>query len=218
MIPVNAESINDPENDLFGMQAWEEDGEINVNCDWTPSGFSFIDIKTIEWLDAGLNYTVRIEFYGPPNQTTIENMDAQVEVMFLVNGSDFPDDIDTNSPDAHIKCLSSGYVMGDLTIEYDVMNFSGNSIIWNFNKSVVDITPQTIDIWDVVAHAGYSYTEDASGIEYSYMVIDHYGLEGIVEAYQALCTLLDIPGYSILAVGIFAIGAIVLIIRKKKYL
>ena len=221
MIPAKAATINDGQNDVIGIKSWEEGEELNLDCDWVPTDASMIDIQAITWVDAGPNYTITMTFYGNPNATLIADGDVSVSIMFLINGSTYPDDLETETPEAHLtlSSISGGVVIGNSTSIpiYDVMMVSGNSLIWSFVKTIEPVTPVALDSWDLLALVYYSYTEVVDEITYSYIAIDHYNFGYIAENLQAVCALLnlDIPGYSLIAVGIVAVITIGVIIKKK---
>ena len=107
MVPAKAATINDAQDDVIGMQTWVEDDKLKVDCNWAPTDASMIDIQTISWVDAGPNYTVTMTFYGNPNSTLIEEAEVSVMIMFLINGTTYPDDLETDTPEAHLTINSA---------------------------------------------------------------------------------------------------------------
>ncbi len=223
MIPAKAATINDAQNDVIGMQTWVEDDKLKLDCNWVPDDSSMIDIQTISWVDAGSNYTVTMTFYGTPNATAIEEAEVSVMIMFLINGSTYPDDLETESPESHLTISSAagGTVIGNQTsVPYvGVMQVSGNSLIWSFNKSIEPVAPIALENWDLVAFAGFSYNTEVDGVTYTNLALDHYNFDYMEESLTAACLLLNIPGYSPLIIGVIAVVTIGVIIKtnqKKK--
>jgi len=216
IIPVRAASVNDPQDDLIGIHTWEEDEEQDVDCDYIPTEYYYVDIKSIEWLEVGDNYTVTITFWGTPDQAKIESGDVAVLLMFLINGSAFPEDLESESPDAHFYLAgSSGSVQANNTYEYDVMTYVGDGIVWNFNKSIAPVAPVALESWDVIAMASYSYEQTVGTVEHSYIMLDHYNFLYMETALKAICAILDIPGYSLIIVGVVAVVTIGFIIKRQ---
>jgi len=217
VIPAKAASVSDPEGDVIGIQTWTEGGNPKIDCDWTPENTSMLDIESIEWLDAGLNYTVSMTFYGNVNQTLIEDSDVIIGMFFLINGSSFPDELDSETPEAHITITSegNGTILGNETSIpiTNVMVISGDTLTWNFNKSITDVTPVVLENWDLIAYATYTYTDG----NFTNYALDHYNFDYLEDTLTTVCNLLNlqIPGYSLIAVGVVAVTTIGLIIRKK---
>ena len=94
------------------------------------------------------------------------------------------------------------------------MSISGNNITWTFNQTVVTTTPlEASENWGVVAMA--VYTAD-NGTD-TYLALDQYGLDTMVENMLLLCGIfeIDIPGYSLIAVGGISVITVGIVIRKK---
>jgi hypothetical protein len=219
MIPVKAETVNDAQDDVFGMRTWTEDGNPKVDCSWLPTNYSMIDIQAITWVDAGSNFTVSMTFYGEPNATLLEQANVSIVIMFLINGTTYPEDLATDSPDYNLLVTSeyNGTVVGDALPVNNIMNLSGNSLIWSFPKTVTSLTPVTLDLWDLLAVANYGYTENISDVIYTYSVFDHYNYTYLEDTYSLLCGILEleIPGYSLIAVGVVSVITISVIFKKK---
>ena len=219
IIPVKAESVNDPENDVFGSRSWTEVGTPKIDCTWLPVDYSMIDIENITWIDGGTYYNVTMTFYGTPNATLIEEDSVNVLIWFLIDGTSYPDDYETTMPEGNLTISSAinGTVWGDLLPVNNTMLVSGNSLIWSFDKAITSLTPVSLDQWDLLALANYGYTANISNIIYTYSVFDHYNYDFLEVTYGLLCGILelDIPGYSLIAIGAVSIITIGVIIKKK---
>ena len=222
MLPARASSISDPQNDLIGLASWTEDGEAKFDCDWAPAAGSMIDIEKIEWLDAGLNYTVNVTFYGTPNATKLETSETVVYIFFLINGTAFPDDLETETPVAHltISSLANGTIISsNNSMVFQAMTVGAHSLFWTFPKDIDPTIPVALENWDLVAYAGWGYSvyDSDTGITFQYTVLDHYNYDYLEETLLAICALLDlnIPGYSLIVVGVVATITIGVIIKKK---
>ena len=92
--PCESTNVTDPQNDVIGLKSWTEDGEPKFDCTWLPvaPAVAMIDIEKIEWLNASVDYTVNMTFYGTPNATYLESSDIVVYMYFLIDGTPFPDD------------------------------------------------------------------------------------------------------------------------------
>ncbi len=221
-LPVKGASVTDPEGDLIGVHQWTDgEGNPKIDCDWDPSSIvnvSSIDIKSIEWMESGggVNYTVTMTFFGLPNATLISMGRIAASIFFIVNGSTFPDELDSETPDAALTIISSGggTVLGNETTipETGVMTVSGDSIYWEFNKSLA-FNPVSLDNWDVLAAVMYQYSVDVN----TYTALDHYNFDYLEDVLTLVCSLinLQIPGYSLIAVGVVAVITIGVIIKKK---
>ena len=218
MSPVKAAGINDPEGDIIGVRTWTEDGDPKIDCDWVPADASFIDIEAIQWIESGggVNYTVTMSFYGIPNATLIEDGDVTSTIFFLVNGSTFPEEMDSETPEAalSITSVAGGTVMGNETTtpETGVMTIAGDSMVWEFNKSLA-YNPVALENWDVIAAVMYTYDEG----NYTNSALDHYNFDYLEDVLTLVCSLinLQIPGYSVIAVGVVAVITIGVIVKKK---
>lgn len=223
MVPVKAASVNDPEGDLVGMSQWSEEGNPRFDCKWMPTEFnaSIMDIESIEWVENGLNYSITIDFYGNVSDDSgyFTNDSIEVYIFFLVNGSVFPDEMDVDVtggevPDANlfISSTAGGSALGGIPA-INVMEIIDDTINWNFPQSILNVTPVALDSWDLTAISLYVY-EDGN---YTNIALDHYNFDYVAEMLLAFCNLvnLDIPGYSIIAIGVVAVITIGVIIKKK---
>ncbi|MBN2154509.1 MAG: hypothetical protein JW776_00510 [Candidatus Lokiarchaeota archaeon] len=216
MTPAYAQSVSDPEGDVIGVDQWTEGGNPRINCDWVWENSSMIDIATIAWLEVGTNYTVTMSFYGQPNATLIENSTIVAGILFLINGSVFPEELEDDSPEAHftISTEANGTVMGNSTsVQINTMVVSGNDLSWTFNKSLAPVTPVVLDNWDVVA---FSLFQQAEG-NHTYAALDHYNFDYMEDLLKLACSLinLQIPGYSLIVVGVIAVITVGILIKKK---
>jgi hypothetical protein len=219
---VNAAIINDPQNDVIGLATWTEDGDPKFDCDWLPTVTSSIDIESIEWTESGDNFTVNISFYGILNETLVNMSTIVVYIFILINGSTFPEDLETETPTAHfsLSSLANGTVTSsNNTVVSEAMEYGEKSLNWTFSKHIDPAIPVALENWDVAAYASWSwsfYSED-TGITTQYLLLDHYNFEYITQTILSICTLLDlkIPGYSLIVVGAVSILTIGVIIKKK---
>ncbi len=220
MLPVRAASISDPQNDVIGLASWTEDGEPKVNCNFLPVGSSMIDIEKIEWEESGLNYTVNITFYGTPNATKLETSEVAVYIFLLINGSTFPHDLETETPQAHysINSLSNGTVFSsNNSVVSQTMTVGAHSLFWTFPKDIEPTVPSALENWDLVAYAGWGFSnfDNLTGMTYQYTVLDHYNYDYLEDTLLAICAFLKIPGYSLIVIGGVAIITIGVVIKKK---
>ena len=218
IVPAKAATINDPQDDIIGIRTWTEDEEDKFDCDWVPDDASMIDIQTISWVDAGPNYTVTMTFFGTPDDGLLQDGTVNVNLFFLINGSTFSEDIQSETPEAHLtlSAANDGTVVGNATtVQMGVMMISGHSLIWSFPKTLAPVTPTAVDTWDLMAFTLNGYSETVGDIEYTYAALDHYNFDYLEEALTAICALLDIPGYSLIAIGVVAVITIGVIIKKK---
>ncbi len=218
IIPVKAETINDPQNDIIGIRTWTEGEEDKFDCDWVPDDASMIDIQTISWIESGPNYTITMTFYGTPDDGLLQDGTVNVNLFFLINGSTFSDDIQTENPEAHftISAANGGTVIGNsTTVQYGVMMLSAHSLIWSFPITLAPVTPAALNTWDLMAFSMNGYSETVGDIEYSYVALDQYNFDYLEDALTAICAFLNIPGYSLLVVGIISIITVGIIIKKN---
>jgi len=222
IIPVKAAIVNDPQNDVIGLATWTEDGDPKFDCDWLPSFSSSIDIESIEWIESGDNYTIQISFFGTLNETLVNTSVIEVFIFILINGTTFPEDIETETPTAHftLSSLANGTVTSsNNTVVSDAMVIGEQNLNWTFSKDIDPATPVGLENWDVVAYASWSwsqYNED-TGITTQFLILDHYNFDYITSIITELCLLLDlkIPGYSLITIGVVSVITIGVIIKKK---
>ena len=210
----------DPENDIIGVKYWEGEDSINVDCEWLPENTSMIDIKNITWVDGGgFHYIVNMSFYGDINATLITNEDVEISMFFLINGTDFPEEFESETPDYNFLLSSTfgGSVIGNVAAEVAQMSFSTQAVSFTVNKSLSSETPVALADWKIAAVVQYMYEENISNVIYEYTAIDHYNFEYVEDTLGTLCGIfeLQIPGYSIIAVGVVAVFTIGFIIKKK---
>ena len=218
IVPTKAATINDPQDDIIGLRNWTEDGEAKFDCDWVPDDASMIDIQTISWIESGPNYTITMTFYGTPVDGLLQDGTVSVMLFFLINGSTFTEDIQTLIPEAHltISAENGGTVIGNsTTVQTGVMTLSSHSLIWSFPITLAPFTPAAVDSWDLIAFTLNGYDETIGDITYSYAALDHYNFDYYEETMTIICILVDIPGYSIITVGVVAVITIGVIIKKK---
>jgi hypothetical protein len=218
VMPARATTINDPQDDIIGIRTWEENGESKFDCEWVPPDASMIDIQTISWIESGPNYTITMTFYGTPSDGLLQDGTVMVNLFFLINGSTFADDINTETPEAHltISAADDGTVIGnETTIQTGIMSLSAHSLIWSFPLTIAPVTPVALDNWDLMAFSMNGYDETIENITYNYAALDHYNFDYLEDTLTAICTLLNIPGYSLIAVGVVAVITIGVIIKKK---
>ena len=224
MVPAKAQDfINDAEDDVLGYHTYVDAGP-KIDCSWTHSLNTSLDIKSIYWHefnDGADKFNISMEFYGVLNETYITNGTVIVSIFFLVNGTAYPTDLEfdfanNELPDYHliVSSLGTGIANGTGIPEIGVMAISGNNITWTFAQTVVATTPlETLENWDVIAMTMYSLEE----VNDTYVALDHYGLDHMVDNLLALCGIIeiDIPGYSLIAVGVISVITVGIIIRKK---
>ena len=97
------------------------------------------------------------------------------------------------------------------------MTVEVQSVSFSVNKSLSAQTPDVLENWDVMAVAAHSYAEIVSNVTYTYIALDHYNFDSLEDALTLVCNLinLQIPGYSLIAVGVVAVITIGVIIKKK---
>ncbi len=224
MVPAKGQGlINDAQNDVFGVHTYL-DGGPQIDCSWTHELNTSLDIKSIFWheFNDGVDkYNVSMEFYGTLNETYITNETVVVNIFFLVNGTDFPSDLEFDFangelPDYHliVSSLGTGIANGTGIPETGVMTFSGNNITWTFNQTVVATAPlEVLENWNVTAMVVYASDNGTD----TYLALDHIGLDYMMDNMLALCGILeiDIPGYPLIAVGVISVITVGMIIRKK---
>ena len=95
---TKAQTVNDPQGDIIGIHTWTEGSEQEIDCDWMPAVTDFFDISSIEWAEAGDNYTVTMSFYGETDIGYIDNGTVTAALFFLINGTSYPDDLEEQFP------------------------------------------------------------------------------------------------------------------------
>ena len=226
MVPVKAQgSINDAENDLFAYHSYTEEGNPKIDCAWEHDLNTTLDIKSIYWeevFDGVDKYNISMEFYGVLNETYITNGTVIVSIFFLVNGADYPSDLEFDlaasevpHSDLNVASVLTGIANGTGGIpELGVMSISGNNITWTFAQTVLAAPPsEALADWSVIAMTVY-FKED---VVHTYFAMDHYGLDHMIEGMTGLCGILelDIPGYSTVVIGVISVITVGAIIRKK---
>lgn len=224
IVPAKAQDfINDAQNDVIGYHTYIDDGP-KIDCTWTHDLNTSLDIKSIYWYefnDGVDKYNVSMEFYGVLNETYIIDENVTVNIFFLVNGTEYAQDLEFDYmndelPYYHLmlSSLATGIANGTGIPEIGVMSISGNNITWTFAQTVVATAPlETLNNWNTVAMVVYSSDNGSD----TWIAIDHYGLDYMMDTLLALCGIIeiDIPGYSLIAVGAISVVTVGFIIRKK---
>jgi hypothetical protein len=155
-------------------------------------------------------------FYGTPNDALLQDGNVSVLIYFLVDGSTFPEEGDALIPAANLTISSAagGTAIGTTT-ETGVMSISSHSLIWSFPTTVAPGTPLATNEWDIIALSLNGYDETVGDITYTYAALDHINFDYYADAMTLVCTLLNIPGYSLIIVGIVAVVTVGVIIKKK---